>query len=67
MMTGERERIALQRKKIVVVGDVILDRYKTGEAARISPEAPIPVFREESVLDRLGGARTRRTRPRRRF
>lgn len=56
MMTEVKERIALQRKKIIVVGDVILDRYKTGEAARISPEAPIPVFREESVLDRLGGA-----------
>ncbi len=34
---------ALQHKKVVVIGDVMLDVYIKGEVARISPEAPIPV------------------------
>ncbi len=33
----------IQRKKIVVIGDVMLDVYIKGSVARISPEAPIPV------------------------
>ena len=33
----------LQKKKIVVIGDVMLDVYIKGSVARISPEAPIPV------------------------
>jgi D-beta-D-heptose 7-phosphate kinase/D-beta-D-heptose 1-phosphate adenosyltransferase len=42
--------------KIAVVGDLMLDRYVYGEAARLSPEAPIPVMSHgrESVM--LGGA-----------
>jgi rfaE bifunctional protein kinase chain/domain len=41
---------------VLVVGDVMLDRYWYGDASRISPEAPVPVllFREEEY--RLGGA-----------
>ena len=41
---------------MLVVGDVMLDRYWYGDASRISPEAPVPVllFREEEY--RLGGA-----------
>jgi rfaE bifunctional protein kinase chain/domain len=41
---------------VLVVGDVMLDRYWYGDASRISPEAPVPVllFREEE--HRLGGA-----------
>jgi rfaE bifunctional protein kinase chain/domain len=41
---------------VLVVGDVMLDRYWYGDASRISPEAPVPVllFREEEF--RLGGA-----------
>jgi D-beta-D-heptose 7-phosphate kinase/D-beta-D-heptose 1-phosphate adenosyltransferase len=41
---------------VLVVGDVILDRYRWGEAERISPEAPIPVLRIRKQEDRLGGA-----------
>lgn len=40
----------------MVVGDVMLDRYITGRATRISPEAPVPVLEFESEEDRLGGA-----------
>ena len=46
----------LEEAKILVVGDVILDRYWIGESKRISPEAPVPVVNGEKVLNRLGGA-----------
>lgn len=42
--------------KILVVGDVMLDRYWIGEVNRISPEAPIPIARIQQETDRLGGA-----------
>ena len=42
--------------QIMVVGDVILDRYRWGNAERISPEAPIPVLAIRKQEDRLGGA-----------
>jgi D-beta-D-heptose 7-phosphate kinase/D-beta-D-heptose 1-phosphate adenosyltransferase len=41
---------------ILVVGDLILDRYVWGEVERISPEAPVQVLRWESENDALGGA-----------
>jgi rfaE bifunctional protein kinase chain/domain len=42
--------------RILVVGDVMLDRYWFGEVNRISPEAPVPVVRVERTEARLGGA-----------
>jgi len=42
--------------KILVVGDVMLDRYWFGEVERISPEAPVPVLKVERVEERPGGA-----------
>ncbi len=42
--------------RILVIGDVMLDRYWTGDVERISPEAPVPVVRVMSSDDRLGGA-----------
>ncbi len=36
-----------KNKKILVVGDVILDQYITGSVSRISPEAPVPVVKQE--------------------
>jgi rfaE bifunctional protein kinase chain/domain len=44
------------KARVLVVGDVMLDRYWYGDASRISPEAPVPVllFKEEEY--RLGGA-----------
>ena len=42
--------------RILVVGDVMLDRYWFGEVDRISPEAPVPVVRVAKREDRLGGA-----------
>jgi len=46
----------LAHPKLLVVGDLILDRYFTGAAERISPEAPIPILRVESSRVGLGGA-----------
>ena len=46
----------LKRKKILVFGDVILDCYKYGAVKRLSPEAAVPVFEEDVVQYRLGGA-----------
>lgn len=42
--------------RIIVIGDVMLDRYWSGQAARISPEAPVPVVRVKSEEERVGGA-----------
>jgi D-beta-D-heptose 7-phosphate kinase / D-beta-D-heptose 1-phosphate adenosyltransferase len=44
------------KTRILVVGDVMLDRYWSGNAARISPEAPVPVLQVKSIEDRVGGA-----------
>lgn len=46
----------LSRVKLLVVGDVMLDRYWFGEVSRISPEAPVPVVKVERMEERLGGA-----------
>ncbi|MFZ6657373.1 D-glycero-beta-D-manno-heptose-7-phosphate kinase [Undibacterium sp. TJN19] len=43
-------------KRILVAGDVMLDRYWFGEVNRISPEAPVPIVRVEKREERLGGA-----------
>ncbi|ADW69100.1 bifunctional D-glycero-beta-D-manno-heptose-7-phosphate kinase/D-glycero-beta-D-manno-heptose 1-phosphate adenylyltransferase HldE [Granulicella tundricola] len=42
--------------KILVVGDIMLDRYILGEVERISPEAPVPVLRHAQRYERPGGA-----------
>ena len=42
--------------RVLVVGDVMLDRYCEGQANRISPEAPVPAVRVQREFDRLGGA-----------
>ena len=42
--------------RILVVGDLMLDRYWHGDTGRISPEAPVPVVRVGQAEDRAGGA-----------
>ena len=44
------------RLKILVVGDLMLDRYIHGDVNRISPEAPVPVLRHATRTERAGGA-----------
>lgn len=60
---GGRESAALeaivegwQGRRVVVVGDLMLDEYRVGEVERMSPEAPIPVVRVAERRCALGGA-----------
>lgn len=46
----------LTHARILVVGDVMLDRYWFGDVTRISPEAPVPVVKVHKQEARLGGA-----------
>lgn len=46
----------LAKVKILVVGDVMLDRYWFGQVNRISPEAPVPIAKIDKIEDRPGGA-----------
>ncbi len=61
MSTTENRRLAdllagLPSTRILVVGDLILDRYADGKASRVSPEAPVLVFDFDSERYLLGGA-----------
>ena len=47
---------AFTNLNVLVVGDVMIDRYVTGNVDRISPEAPVPVVHLQDREDRLGGA-----------
>src|SRR3569832_2405499 len=47
---------AFEHAKVLVIGDVMLDRYWFGDVNRISPEAPVPVLKVSSVDERPGGA-----------
>jgi rfaE bifunctional protein kinase chain/domain len=46
----------IENCRILVVGDVMLDRYWHGEVTRISPEAPVPIVHIRHEEERLGGA-----------
>ena len=46
----------LETASVICVGDVMLDRFVYGDVSRISPEAPIPVFRTGEHISMLGGA-----------
>lgn len=47
---------AFEQARVLVAGDVILDRYWQGATSRISPEAPVPVVKVQQSDDRPGGA-----------
>ena len=49
-------KTTLAQKRLLVVGDSMLDRYWFGDTNRISPEAPVPVVKIVKNEDRLGGA-----------
>src|SRR6202158_4297686 len=49
-------RDAVARTRLLVVGDVMLDRYWFGDVERISPEAPVPVVKIARNEERPGGA-----------
>jgi rfaE bifunctional protein kinase chain/domain len=52
----QRFEEGLNRLKVLVIGDLMLDRYHFGRVTRISPEAPVPVVDVERTDNRPGGA-----------
>lgn len=42
--------------KVLVIGDIIIDKYIYGTSTRLSPEAPVPVVTQERVVKTIGGA-----------
>lgn len=54
--TARPSLAALAARRVLVVGDAMLDQYWFGDVERISPEAPVPVVRIERREERLGGA-----------
>ena len=54
MEKANREEFS--KARLLVVGDVMLDRYWFGDTNRISPEAPVPVVQVGKIDERLGGA-----------
>lgn len=55
-MTLEELFKEFKKKKIVVLGDVMIDAYMWGSVKRVSPEAPVPIVNLTKQEDRLGGA-----------
>ncbi len=53
---GARDPSDCARARVLVVGDVMLDRYWFGDVSRISPEAPVPVVHVSATEERPGGA-----------
>lgn len=53
-MNETADRLASAR--VLVVGDIMLDRYWSGPVSRVSPEAPVPVVAVSDIDDRVGGA-----------
>ena len=47
---------AMQNRKVLVLGDVMLDRFVDGAVNRISPEAPVPILSQSRVRQMAGGA-----------
>ena len=55
-MQRDELRSRIGQARVLVVGDVMLDRYWSGDVERISPEAPVPVARIHRSEARAGGA-----------
>jgi len=56
MNTLNATAVAFAKARVLVVGDVMLDRYWFGNVTRISPEAPVPVVHVQRSEERPGGA-----------
>lgn len=52
----DQRLVHMSGARVLVVGDVILDRYWSGATRRISPEAPVPIVRVSAMEERVGGA-----------
>jgi len=49
-------KISLKSYKVLIVGDIMLDRYLYGNISRISPEAPVPILEKVNIENKPGGA-----------
>ncbi len=56
LRSAARRVEAMRGARLLVLGDLMLDRYVWGQASRVSPEAPVLVVEAESETERLGGA-----------
>ena len=56
MVNHEKIFAAFENLDVLIIGDVMIDRYLTGKVDRISPEAPVPVVQLFHSDNRLGGA-----------
>lgn len=54
LYNGIKEQFA--KLRVVVIGDVMVDEYVTGDVSRISPEAPIPILNYKKMTRIAGGA-----------
>jgi D-beta-D-heptose 7-phosphate kinase/D-beta-D-heptose 1-phosphate adenosyltransferase len=52
----EQSSLSFEKARILIIGDIMLDRYIWGKVQRISPEAPVPVVKKQLVTETLGGA-----------
>lgn len=55
-VAAEQILLRLRGLRLVIVGDIMLDEYLTGNSERVSPEAPVPIVRAGESEARLGGA-----------
>lgn len=55
-MTAEAIFQGFTQKRVLVIGDVMIDAYLRGSVTRVSPEAPVPIINLTKSEDRLGGA-----------
>ncbi len=55
-MILKEKKLDFSGKKVLVIGDVMLDRYVSGHVHRISPEAPVPVLNLQHIDEKPGGA-----------
>lgn len=46
----------LNPQKVIVIGDIIIDKFHLGNVSRIAPEAPVPILNVEKILFSIGGA-----------
>lgn len=47
---------SLKNQNVLVIGDLMIDKYIIGDVSRISPEAPVPVLKQTRIERKLGGA-----------
>jgi D-beta-D-heptose 7-phosphate kinase/D-beta-D-heptose 1-phosphate adenosyltransferase len=55
-MNSEFFHKKIKNKKILLIGDIILDEFLYGETFRVSPEAPVPIVKFIESKSNLGGA-----------